>query len=167
MILVIFSKIIIATKLKFSGYTKLLTGYRMIYHTSSSHTENILHKFLHCSVRSGVIYTNIYTVVYIFVYSLIFNLYYPERILIRSKNCTHVEEILHWKRHCLCKLHKFLHCGVHSSVIFCVNFCINFCVIFCVILCKFLCHIFVNSMLLWMWNYNIRVRLLLSEWRSQ
>ena len=51
----IFSKITIDTVVKFSGYTKLLTGYPMIYHTSSSHSGKILQKFLHCSVHSGVI----------------------------------------------------------------------------------------------------------------
>ena len=62
-----FSKIITDTKMKISWSANILMDCRMIYQTPSSHDEKILHKFLHCSVHSGVIYTNFYTVVYIFV----------------------------------------------------------------------------------------------------
>ena len=54
--------------MKFTGYTNFYIGYRKINHTSSSHGEKILHKFLHCSVHSGI---SILNVIFIFFNQLI------------------------------------------------------------------------------------------------
>ena len=41
----------------------------------------------------------------------------PTKKILKSKNYTHAEKILHWKRHYQCSLPKFLRCSVHSSVV--------------------------------------------------